>query len=172
MELQPVTASPTRLRLTASLGTMLGSALSPQRAVHNGGIGGESATSIRLRMVADQVFRDRVVTIWDRKNTGMPEAEYLAEIAMMVARVRERHDRFIILSDINKTDGTEAPGTAWRTEQDHRNAALLAAYPDNFLDVAGLLDDNSLRSDGLHLNPTGNSLVAAAINDFLVAKGW
>lgn len=157
--------------LTASLAASIGG-YSGGRPTYNGGIGGEPIDTIAARMLADTTYRDRITVLWDRMNTGDTNANYAAKMAQMVARVRERHDRFIIVSDINKTDGTEDPGSAWRIAQDARNAALAATYPGHFVDVVAALDNNALRSDGLHLTGPGNQIAGDAILALALANGW
>lgn len=71
------------------------------------------------------------------------------------------------------------------------NADLLAAYPDNFVDLRAyivsqydadiaqdVIDYNnditptSLRVDDIHLNANGNSLAASYLYNWLESKGW
>ncbi len=157
--------------LTASLAGSIGG-YTGGRPTYNGGVGGESIDSIATRMLADTTYRDRIQVLWDRMNTGDTNSNYLTKMAAMVARCRERHERFIIISDINKTDGTEDAGSAWRIAQDARNAALAAAYPSHCVDVVAALDSNALRTDGLHLTASGNQIVGDAVLALALANGW
>jgi lysophospholipase L1-like esterase len=80
-------------------------------------------------------------------------------------------------------------GHAAYTQVKAINAWLAAAYPDNYLDIHQVLMDNatlpgdqddvdwdihptSLRSDSIHLNTTGQQVVALAVRTFILNKGW
>ena len=122
-------------------------------------------------MVASTLYRGRVTIIWDRITGGEADATWLANIASMVALATS--GKFVVVSDINKTDGTEDVGSAFRTQMIARNAALSASYGANFLDVVSALDSNALRSDGLHLNATGRDTVfIPALKQKLVDLGY
>lgn len=79
---------------------------------------------------------------------------------------------FMILSIIPFADGSEPVGSSTRTKIIDANALIQAAWPDNFLDVLTPLDDNALRSDGLHLNQTGTDLVASLVLAKIENENW
>jgi len=145
-------------------------AYTPNRRVYNGGVGGDSINTIVSRMAADTLYRGRVCIFWDRMNSGETNQNYATQMALLVGM---SGGKFLIISDINKTDGTEDAGSAWRIAQDARNAALAAAYPNNFLDLVSALDNNTLRTDGLHCTATAiSTIIVPAIQSKLVALGY
>ncbi len=84
----------------------------------------------------------------------------------------------------------ETFGTAARTTLEATNAALKAAYPDNWVDfmptfwangngstqdnsdIASGLIPTSLRQDWLHPNAAGRALEAQVLQAFIASKGW
>lgn len=157
--------------LTDGYAAAFAAAYNPPRQVYNGGVGGETTTQELARMVASTLYRGRVTIIWDRITTGEASATWLANIASMVALAAS--GKFVVVSDINKTDGTEDVGSEFRTAMIARNAALASAYGANFLDVVDDLDDDTLRTDGLHLTTTARDTVfIPALKQKLVDLGY
>lgn len=142
---------------------------SPQRTAYNGGVGGETSTQIAARQTI-YPCGNAINIFWAGRNDVATSGDVLTPVASMVATMSD--ERFVVLSILNKTDGTENTGSAARTYITTTNASLLAAYPDNYLDVTTALDNNSYRGDGLHLNLAGIAIVADAVYDFITAKGW
>jgi len=123
------------------------------------------------------IIRD-ILIIWvGRNDTALSLETTLANIASMVACVSTEPiygKRYLVLTILPKTDGTENVGSAERTALDAKSDAIIAAYPNNYVDVRtipGILLDAS-RADGLHLTGTYYALVAAAVHDALDAKAW
>lgn len=152
----------------------------PASGVYEGGVGGETSTQIKDRMVADTIRRDWTTVIWAGRNNFANGATVLADIETMVNSLS--HKRFVILSIVNKADGTENTGSTAHTQITALNAALAAKYPANYIDIrsqivaasAGTGDapNASWTADGLHLNNTGYTYVAGKVSDFLRTSGW
>jgi hypothetical protein len=154
--------------VSGNLVTTFAASYTPARFCWDGGVGGETLAQIRARMVAANMYQDRIVIIWDKEGE-VAVVDWLSDLALMVAKATS--GRYLILSDIYRTDGAET--AAQIASISARNAATLAAYPNNYLDVASLLTDNSTRSDGLHLTPTANAnIVVPAIKQKLVDLGY
>jgi lysophospholipase L1-like esterase len=152
----------------------------PHSGVYNGGVGGETSTQIRVRQLADTIRRDWTNVIWVGRNNFTDPAVVLADVRAMVANLT--HNRFLIMSTINKADGTENAGSTNYNQIIAVNNALAAAYPGNYLDIRASLvaasggtndaPNNSWTADGLHLNGTGYAHVAGQVSAWLRAKQW
>jgi lysophospholipase L1-like esterase len=139
--------------------------LLPGRSVSMQGVPGETGAQIAERMLADTRFERRLKVIWDRHHTAQNPATYLRDLAPIIEKAKATGD-FIVVSDIrqllpsdNIPDPTiDAAITAAINEQ------LSRQYPDNFVDLAAILDDPETRKpDGLHLSSTGSERVARAL---------
>ncbi|MCX6703403.1 MAG: GDSL-type esterase/lipase family protein [Candidatus Zambryskibacteria bacterium] len=145
------------------------------RTVYNGGVGGESSTSIKLRMIADNVRRDWGTIIWVGRNNYSDPVTVKADIAAMVASLG--HTRYLVLSILNGTG--ELSGSAKYNTIIQLNNDLATIYGSHYVDVrsylvsqynSGIPQDvtdrandvppSSLRSDSLHLNAAGYTAVA------------
>jgi lysophospholipase L1-like esterase len=92
------------------------------------------------------------------------------------------HKRFVILSVINRADGTENSGSSAYNQIVALNAALAAAYPANYIDIRSLIvtassgtndsPNNSWTADGLHFTNVGYAFVAGQVNAFLRSRNW
>lgn len=164
----------------------LRSAFGHYRYVHDGGVGGESAASIRARMVADNYYDSRIVCIEGGRNgftTLTPEA-IEADIALMVAHVNG--GRFVVGS-VTPFDTDTADYT---TKRNTLNAIREATYGARYLDMLPILQaandgsandladvaagwiPRSLRSDAGHLNAAGQLIKANAYRNKIVALGY
>lgn len=134
---------------------------------------------------------------WSGRNDfkTVSTATIVANVQSMAAALRAYSKRYVVLSI--PPDSGETNGIFVRTQLDAANAALAAAFPNNWVDVAGYLrtdaaftaagisktaqditdigngvTPSSFRSDSVHLNDAGYALVAAQVAAFLTAKGW
>jgi len=139
------------------------------------GVAGQDGKQISARMLADTSFTKRIQVIWDRHWTKESVDQYMRELAPMVERAKSLNVPFIVVSDIarliSEGDTTAAQDAA---DVEAMNAALKKAYPENYLDVTGVLAAPSTRiKDGLHLSgEAGEPAVAKAIAGFIAEKGW
>ena len=143
------------------------------RQVSMQGVPGEDGASISARMLADTSFTNRIQVIWDRHRGGQSAEQYMSELAPAIERAAASGAAFIVVSDVPDLDGV-LPDVSAETdarETEAINSALLAKYPDNYLDMVTPLNDPKLRTDGLHLSPSGEAAVARAIADYIIAKG-
>jgi lysophospholipase L1-like esterase len=158
------------------------------RKASNQGIGGQTSTQIATRANADVRFIDRIRIIWAGTNGPDAGNTVLGDIQSMVNY--QPTTKFIILPSMNST--TEPSGSAGYINKMSNNAAVQAAYPNNWLDVRGMIIalqapggpyqdataygqdviTAALRTDSLHLNAAGYALVAGFVRDFIVAKAW
>ena len=152
----------------------------PRSGVYNGGVGGETSTQIKTRMIADSTRNSWTNVFWVGRNNITDVSVVMADIAEMVAKLT--HKRFLVLSVINKSDGSEITGTTGYNQIAAINAAIASTYPNNYLDVrtplvaaSGGANDQigaSYASDAIHLNSTGYQFVANLVSARLRAKRW
>jgi lysophospholipase L1-like esterase len=152
----------------------------PVSGMHMGGVGGETSTQIKARMVADTLRADWTTVIWAGRNNYADLATVLADVAEMVGHLT--HRRFLVMSVINKANLDENAGTVGYGQIMALNAALAAAYPNNYMDIrsmivaasAGINDspNTTWTADGLHLNNTGYAFVADQVGKYLSDAGW
>ncbi|MBY5821499.1 SGNH/GDSL hydrolase family protein [Rhizobium leguminosarum] len=159
------------------------------RLVANAGIGGQTSTQVCDRSIADQNNFDRAHVFFC--GTNGPDAGHtvLGDIQAAVAAM-PAGTKFLVLPSFNSSN--EPVGSAGYINKMANNAAVAAAFPDNWLDIRSMIialqapgqpyqdgtayaDDvisAALRADGLHLNALGVSLYAGFIGDWIIAEGW
>ena len=152
--------------------TLLGAMFKPGLAVQNMGVGGETPTQIALRQVNYIKTNTQINILWPGRNgiVYVPQDPILVPLAQMVSHVGD--DRFIVLSIINRADGTEAVGSDAYNAIIAMNSQIQTLYPNNYISVIELLQSNSLRTDGLHLNAAANQIIATQIYNFIKTKNW
>lgn len=172
---------------------VLAAAFSPPRHVRNAGVGGETSTQIAARMLADVGSHGMVAVIWAGRNNYGDGARVLADIRAMTDRVRD--GRFLVLSILNADVPEEYRGEAGYRSILTLNDALREHYGRRYLDVRTALVDRglanakivrgtgdeldvardvpprALRDDHIHLNDTGQAVIAAMVRDALVMQG-
>lgn len=145
--------------------------------VDNYGVGGETSTQIKTRMLADTAKHIYPTIIWAGRNNYTSQATVEADIAAMVAALG--HTRYLVLSVLNQDTALEYSGGSEYAKIAALNAALSATYGARYVDVRSYLvslynpldaqdvidhghdvPPTSLRSDGLHLNDAGYQAVA------------
>jgi hypothetical protein len=151
----------------------------PRGGVFNGGVGGETSTQIKARAIADTNRSDWAQVVWAGRNNFTQQDTVLADIQAMVESFG--HRRFVVLSIINKQDGTENSGSVAHGQIIALNAALAAKYPDNYLDIRSLMVAASggtndainatWSTDGLHLNTTAKAYAAPQVYLWMNARG-
>jgi len=148
--------------------------------VFNGGVGGESSTGIRNRMIADTGKHGWPTIIWAGRNNFSDSTTIKADIAIMVAALG--HTNYLIISVCNAASAGEEKGGVEYLQITSLNNALKRVYggryldirsylisnydPSNSTDVSNYIDDiipSSFRSDHVHLNTRGYYLVAKKI---------
>jgi len=163
-------ASPSSMGYVTQLATLA------NRQTINKGVSGESSTQIKARFFSDADRTRALINVfWVGRNNLTPPATVLTDLNDMISRLG--HNRFLVLSVINKSDGTENAGSAAYNNILALNAAIAAAYPANYLDVrSSLVADSggandapapSITADGLHLNTAGYTLVAGYVREHL-----
>lgn len=140
--------------------------------------------------------RDGLLIAWAARNSYFETASIIENLRLIINDQRTLTKRFIVpLCLYGEGDET---GTANRAVIDYSNAAIKAAWPDNWIDFNpalqaagnGSTEDNadiasgitprSLRikdGDGvtvdfLHPNAAGNTVLANALQTLIIAKGW
>lgn len=155
-------------------------------AVDNLGIGGETSTQIRTRMVADTARASYYTIIWAGRNNYTDPTTVKADIAAMVAALTTT--KYVVLAVLNGEDPSEYSGAGNYTLITTLNSDLAALYPAHYIDVRaqlvalynpGLPQDvidhghdippTSLRSDLLHLNTAGYTAVANMVSTYISA---
>jgi lysophospholipase L1-like esterase len=164
----------------------LGALFGGFRTVYDGGVGGESAASIRARQVADEYRNDRINLLWAGRNgfKTIPAADIKADIDLMIAHVEG--GRWLVGGITPFADDTGGDTTLRLA----LNALLSSAYGNRYVDIltpmqaandgsandladvaAGLIP-RSLRGDGGHPNETGKQVNAVTWRDAILAQGW
>lgn len=136
-----------------------------------------------INIYPDTLRQDEATNIfWCGQNDGGASAKILPAVAAMVANLKTITKRFVVVGIFQHYDYATLVA---------QNAIVQAAYPNNYLDIypillaaynpalpqdvadhaAGIVP-SSLRADGVHLNDAGYALVALAIYNFLISKGW
>ncbi|HKB92184.1 MAG TPA: GDSL-type esterase/lipase family protein [Opitutaceae bacterium] len=146
-------------------------------AVYNGGIYGETSTQIKNRMLAATDKYVCTTIIWAGRNNYADPATVKADIAAMVSALG--HTKYLVVGVINGNYSGEYSGQSGYATLVQLNTDLAAAYGSHFVDIRTCLvshyDPNnpqdvadhakdipptSLRSDPIHLNTAGYSVVA------------
>jgi lysophospholipase L1-like esterase len=151
------------------------------RQVRNGGIGGDTSTQIRTRFFAAATYlRDWTQVFWCGRNNPSATSTVVGDVQAMVNTLP--HGRFLVLSILNRSDGTENTGSTALNNILATNAALAAAFPAQYVDIRSRLVSASggtgdapaasTSADGLHLNNQWYEWVAGQVRDELAARGW
>jgi len=177
--------------LTPGVATAFTYMWNPPREIFNGGIIGQTSQEIAARATSDTSHRDWITTFWIGQNNDTQPEQIKADIAASVAHLAPGNNHFIVLSVVNKADGTEDRGSARYDTIIKLNSDLAAIYGDHFVDIRSFLvaqaDPNipeqaeeirrdvpssRLRVDEIHLSGDGDEVIAARLIDFIRAKGW
>lgn len=148
------------------------------------GIGGETSTQIKNRLVADTGNYSKSVIIWAGRNNYTDPTTVKADIATMISTIG--HSRYLVVGILNRADEPRN-STAW-TNINALNADLKALYgnkyvairefivsqynpalPQDVIDHDNDVTPTSLRipGDQLHLNTSGYAKVAEFFNQRL-----
>ncbi|WP_164903071.1 GDSL-type esterase/lipase family protein [Rhizobium leguminosarum] len=165
------------------------------RRVYNGGIGGQTSTQVTNRSIADIDYQDRGHIFFCGTNGPDSGHTVLGDIQAAVAAL-PAGSKFLILPSFNSSN--EPAGSAGYINKMANNAAVAAAFPNNYLDIRSMLialqapgqpyQDgtayagdylsanlrffNGTSTDALHPNALCVSLYAQMIGDRLIADGW
>ncbi len=148
--------------------------------VYNGGVGGETSTQIKARMLAATDKHAHPTIIWAGRNNYSSPETVKADIAEMVAALG--HNNYLIIGVINGNYPSEYSGGAGHTLITNLNSDLSETYGSRFIDMrqylvslydSGIPQDvtdhdndivpSSLRSDSIHLTTAGYLAVAQRI---------
>lgn len=151
--------------------------------ITNKGVGGETSTQIKDRLVADTGNYGRSVIIWAGRNNYVDATTVKADIATMVSTIG--HSRYLVVSILNGEYGGEYKGLMYYNMIVQLNADLKAIYGSRYVELREYLvslHDNSaqdlidfghdivptsLRSDPIHLNNLGYQKTAEFFNQRL-----
>ena len=144
-------------------------------------------TNIRAVTYTDKDSTNCV--LWMGVNNVSQVETIKADIRACVAHLKTLGKRVLILTLITNSDWTI--GTANYNSMTAVNDWLKAEYPSNHYDILAFLRSqynpaipqdvtdynngitpSSLRVDGIHLNTTGNNLVADKVYEFFNSRGW
>jgi hypothetical protein len=150
-------------------------------AIYNGGVGGETSTQIKVRMLAATSKYSWPTIIWVGRNNYTDPTTVKSDIAAMVAALGTQN--YLILGVLNGEFGSNeyAGGTGYNTIV-QLNSDLATNYGSHFIDIRSYLvslynpgipqdvidhghdiPPSSLRSDSIHLNTVGYGYVAQDI---------
>lgn len=161
--------------------------LNPGIPTYNGGVGGETSTQIKTRLLAATDKLGDVTIIWAGANNVDAEPNtVISDIAEMVAALAT--DKYLVLSVIGTDSATI--GSGYHTDIQTVNNALSSTYgnkyvnihqvlldnydpenPQDVLDIANDITPSSLRIDNIHLTAEGYEIVANAIQSALSLNG-
>ncbi|MGO7513380.1 SGNH/GDSL hydrolase family protein [Rhizobium ruizarguesonis] len=165
------------------------------RLVANAGIGGQTSSEVTQRSIDDVNYTDRGHIFFCGTNGPDSGHTVLGDIQAAVADLPPG-TKFLILPSFNSEN--EPKGSAGYNNKMANNAAVAAAFPNNYLDIRSMLiakqapgqpyqdaaaytDDylsaqlryfNGTSTDALHPNALCVSLYAGMIGDRLIADGW
>lgn len=149
--------------------------------VYNGGVGGETSTQVKARMLAATDKHAWPTIIWAGRNNYTDTATVISDVAAMVAALG--HTNYLVISVLNGEFGsTEYVGGSGYNNIATINASLSTTYGAHYVDVRSYLislynsndaqdvidhghdiPPSSLRSDTIHLNDDGYAAAAAKI---------
>jgi len=150
--------------------------------VANGGVDGETSTQIRTRQTAGSNTWFQPTIIWAGRNNYTATNTVLADVAAMVANLATvgNTNRYLVLSVLNGDTASEWKGGTNYQTITNLNGMLASIYGSNYVDIRSYLvsrydstlagdvidyghdvPPTSLRYDGLHLNASGYTAVAA-----------
>lgn len=151
------------------------------RTFYNGGVGGDTSTQIKARLLAASAADLAATTIiWAGRNNFASGATVLADIAAMVAALG--HTRYLVLSVLNTS--AEANPSVGYTQITDINASLSSTYGIRYVDVRSLLvaqgapaggypdatayagdypPSGLINSGAPHMNNAGYGIVAGAV---------
>jgi len=159
---------------------------SPGRAYYNGGVGGENAAQITTRVLRDDVRG----ALWNpvfwmgRNNVGSPTM--VTEVMSSLQTCTAQLSSGVVPIILTVTSGRGEPnGNANNTLIQATNAAIMAAYPNNYVDVYSLVcTNNGALADAyacyvggtqganeVHMNDYAYSIIAAAVLAKRIALG-
>jgi lysophospholipase L1-like esterase len=171
--------------------SVVASSYSRARSFINEGVGGETSTQIKDRVVAFNLARlSSTQIIWAGRNNYTSPTTVKADIAAMIAAFG--HTRYLVLSIINGDYASEYAGEADYLTLTGLNSDLAALYGARFVDVrtplvalgapggfaanptdyARDIPPSGVRLDNVHLLDAGHAVVAAAVYAKLLANGW
>ena len=152
--------------------------------------GGQTSLSLRTHTDRDQATN----LIFMGANNSRDATNILHHVREAVEQLKALDSRFLILNVTNSTstlDGNGDPNPLYFAPQVAYNYWLRQTYPDHFVDVrhallraydSGNPNDvyyrdrdvipESLRSDPIHFNDAGHTVVAAAVWEKLQERGW
>lgn len=115
----------------------MGALFTPPRTVYNGGVGGETSTQIKTRMLAYVPVNTAACIIWAGRNNFNDPTTVMADLASMVFYVGS--SRYLIPSIINGNYALEVQGQSDYNLIVALNALIAAAYPNNYIDIRATL---------------------------------
>lgn len=121
---------------------------------YNGGIAGETSTSIKNRMIADTAKYTWNTIIWAGQNNHNSTSTVLTDIATMVAALG--HSRYIIIGILH--DRAFITGSSDHTNINTINSSLSSTYTTHYLDADAAIKAQSTGS-GQDLTDTGNGVM-------------
>jgi lysophospholipase L1-like esterase len=148
--------------------------------VYDGGVGGETSTQIKTRMVADDYYKYAgVVVIWAGNNNSSAFQTVIDDIDAMVGHLD--HSRFLILGLINNVScSLDGSGYLGYRQVAKVNAHLAHKYGTKYIDPRRLVTTQSPTAttndiylyDTIHLTPVGHALIGEAVYQAIRRNGY
>jgi lysophospholipase L1-like esterase len=131
--------------LTSYPGKLFSTGSNVGRVVYNGGIAGQTSSQINTRAVQDNVRNKWTTIYWYGRNdccTSGFQSTVLSALGTSIAHLT--HTRYLVLSVMNEAN--EGTGSGNLTNILAANAALAAAYPNNYLDIRTILSTSAINT--------------------------
>lgn len=172
----------------------LGGLFMPPRQVFNGGVGGETSSQVAARMLTDDAHRDWIAVIWAGRNNYRSCDTVLADIDAMTTHLRS--GRFLVLSIPTAALAPEFSGAPEFEAIMTLDTALRDRFAVRFVDIRAVLiaeglarlgptpiaqdlvdighgvPPSGMRADHVHLNDSGQAVVAQTVHDAVLRQGW
>lgn len=181
--------------------SVLASALS--RSVYEGGVGGETSTQVKDRVLADVSHRDWTCVLWMGRNNYAAPQTVVADILACIDHLTPSAPRVLVLSVLNGDYSTTIGDTTdeWIGGDEYNqinvlNDELALSFGPSFVDIRRYLIDfglrdagitpttqdqtdithdvvpSSLRSDKIHLNAAGYTVVGNYVARLIRGRHW
>jgi lysophospholipase L1-like esterase len=174
-----------------SVATAVPGAVAGTRVYYNQGVGADSSTGCKARVLAGTpILLSGTTVIWIGINNSFQRQVVLDDIAAMVAFLG--HTRYLVVGLCNGNNAPEyTGGDAWN-DITWVNSGLSPVYGSRFVDImtplvaaggpsgsnpdptsfANGVPPSGLRFDNRHFNDAGYAIIANLIKTKITANGW
>ncbi|MGY4344968.1 lysophospholipase L1-like esterase [Bradyrhizobium sp. GM7.3] len=145
------------------------------RSSYNGGVGGETSSQIRKRMLERPAGLDSGTTIiWAGRNNYKEMQEVVDDVSAMVTSLPSQA-HFLVLGILRGEYPDERPGEPGDTKISQLNRELARVYSGKFVDIQQQFPVTKAmryQADQIHLNRLGYSKVALTVAQTILDQSW